>query len=208
MAPREGLLRQALLAQLVTAGWMVVEGAAALAIGIRSGSVALTAFGIDSAIEIFSAVVVYRALVDDACTGHGEYTEGERAASRMVGWALRALMAYVVASSAFSLLSRTEAAPSTAGIILALAVLVIMPGLWLWRRGLAERLDNPGLRGDVACSVLCIWMAITLLAGLVLNRVLGWWWADPLAGLAMLVWIRGEAAEALEAARTGRHCDC
>jgi divalent metal cation (Fe/Co/Zn/Cd) transporter len=52
-------------------------------------------------------------------------------------------------------------------------------------------------------------MAVTLLVGLALNQLLGWWWADPVAGLAMIWWIRGEANEALEAAATGKHCeDC
>jgi divalent metal cation (Fe/Co/Zn/Cd) transporter len=64
------------------------------------------------------------------------------------------------------------------------------------------------MRGDVACSVVCMYMAGTLLAGLLVNRLFGWWWADPVTGLAMIWWIRGEAEEALTAARTGRHCEC
>ena len=87
---------------------------------------------------------------------------------------------------------------------LAVAALVIMPLLWRWRLGLAARLDSPALRADAACSLVCLYLSATLLVGLLLNRLFGWWWADPLAALAMIWWIRGEANEALEAARTGQ----
>ena len=110
-------------------------------------------------------------------------------------------------SSVVSLASRSRPEASTAGIVLAVVVLVVMPALWRWRLGLAGRLHSPALRGDAACSLVCIYMAATLLAGLALNSLFGWWWADPLAGLAMIWWIRGEAAEALEAARTGQYDD-
>jgi divalent metal cation (Fe/Co/Zn/Cd) transporter len=68
-------------------------------------------------------------------------------------------------------------------------------------------LASPALRADAACSLVCIYLSVTLLAGLVLNALLGWWWADPLAALAMIWWISGEAAEALEAAKTSRRDD-
>ncbi|MFN2569482.1 MAG: cation transporter [Candidatus Dormibacteria bacterium] len=205
---RGQLVRQALVAQVLTASWMIVEGAVAILTGVAARSVALTAFGIDSGIEIFTAVVVFTQLRGEDCNGHGEYTAAERRATRLVGYGLWGLIAYIVVSTVYTLTAGVEAEPSTLGIVLALAVLVVMPGLWWWRRRLAERLDNPGLRADVACSVVCIYMAVTLLGGLVLNRAFGWWWADPLAGLAMMWWIRREASEALQAARTGRHCEC
>jgi len=92
-------------------------------------------------------------------------------------------------------------------MVLAIAALLVMTPLWLWRRRLAAALDSPSLRGDAACSLVCIYMAATLLVGLLLNSLFGWWWADSLAALAMIWWIRGEAREALEAARSGRYCD-
>jgi divalent metal cation (Fe/Co/Zn/Cd) transporter len=78
--------------------------------------------------------------------------------------------------------------------------IAIMTWLWRWRLSLADRLGSPALRGDAACSVACLYMGIATLAGLALNALLGWWWADPIAGLALIWWIRGEAKEALEAA--------
>ena len=206
--PSRDLVRQARLAQALTACWMVVELVVAVAAGVAAHSVALTAFGVDSGIEIFTALVVLRQLLlhtDRA--GDEELDRRERQASRLVGWALYGLVVYIVVSSAASLIARSRPQSSTVGIVFAVVVLVVMPVLWRWRLGLARRLHSPALRGDAACSLVCIYMAATLLAGLVLNDLMGWWWADPLAGLAMIWWIRGEAAEALEAARTGQRDD-
>ena len=204
--PHHDLIRQARLAQALTAGWMVVELVVALAAGIAAHSVALTAFGVDSGIEIFTSLVVLRQLLlhtDHA--GDDELDGRERQASRLVGWALYGLVAYIVVSSAVSLIARGRPQASTAGVVLAVVVLVVMPVLWRWRLNLARRLHSAALRGDAACSLVCIYMAATLLAGLLANSLFGWWWADPLAGLAMIWWIRGEANEALEAGRTGQY---
>jgi divalent metal cation (Fe/Co/Zn/Cd) transporter len=170
--------------------------------------VVLTTFGIDSALELFTATVVLRQLLlHTERASEEELDRRERQASRLVGWGLVALIAYIVASSSWSLLSASKPQPSSLGIALAIAALAVMPVLWVWRLALADRLDSPALRGDAACSLVCIYMSVVLLVGLLVNRFLGWWWADPLAGLAMIWWIRGEAMEALEAARTGRRCD-
>jgi hypothetical protein len=128
-------------------------------------------------------------------------------ASRLVGWALYGLIAYILASSILSLALGGRAESSSVGVALAVAALIVMPLLWRWRLGLAARLDSPALCADAACSLVCIYMSATLLGGLLLNRLLGWWWADSLAALVMIWWIHGEAAEALEAARVGRHDD-
>lgn len=202
------LIRQARLAEALTLAWMVVELIVALWAGIAARSVALTTFGVDSGIELFTAAIVLRQLLlhTDRATDE-ELDARERQASRLVGWGLYALIVYIVATSLWSLASRSHAESSTAALALAIAALVIMPLLWRWRRRLAEKLGSPALRADAACSLVCIYMSATLLVGLLFNRLLGWWWADPAAALAMIWWIRGEAAEALEAARTGKHED-
>ena len=202
---RPALVRRARVAEGLTIAWMVVELAVALAAGVAARSVALTTFGVDSAIELFTALVIMRQLVlhTERATDE-ELDRRERQAARLVGWALYALVVYVVASSVWSLASGERPESSLAGVALAAAALVVMPVLWRWRLGLAARLESPALRADAACSLVCIYLSVTLLAGLLLNRLLGWWWADPLAALAMIWWIRGEAAEALEAARSGR----
>src|SRR5665647_1880272 len=172
---------------------MVVELVVALWAGIAARSVALTTFGVDSGIELFTAAVVLRQLLlhTDRATDE-ELDARERQASRIVGWGLYGLIVYIVATAAWSLVSRSHPESSTAGLALAVAALVVMPLLWRWRLSLARRLDSPALRADAACSLVCIYMSAVLLAGLALNSLFGWWWADSLAALAMIWWIHGE----------------
>ncbi|HEV3234826.1 MAG TPA: cation transporter [Candidatus Dormibacteraeota bacterium] len=199
--------QQARLAQVLTVAWMVIEGVVAIGAGILASSVALTAFGFDSVIEIFSATVVLRQLVRSRTEPSDELRQGERRASRLVGIGLYGVAVYIVLSSAYTLLRGIHPDPSPLGLTLAVASLVIMPVLWRWRLALSRRIHSAALRADAACSAVCLYMAATLLVGLVLNRLFGWWWADPVAGLAMIWWIRNEANEALEAAATGKHCE-
>lgn len=202
------LIRQARLAELLTAAWMAIELVVAVWAGVAAGSVALLAFGVDSGIELFTALVVLRLLLlHSARSTEDEFDARERQSSRIVGWALYALIGYIVVSSGVSLLAGSRPESSTVGIALAAAALVVMPVLWRWRLSLAKRLDSPALKADAACSLVCAYMSATLLVGLLLNGLFGWWWADSLAALGMIWWIRGEALEAFEAARTGRHCD-
>jgi len=202
-----GMLQEARLAQAATISWMIIEGVVAVAAGIAAGSVALTAFGADSAIEVFTATVVLYRLRPAGQADSDTLTERERTASRLVGIGLYAVAAYIVISSAWTLVRGLHPGSSLLGLVLACASLVIMPALWRWRLSLSQRLHSASLRADAACSAVCFYMAATLLAGLLLNRLFGWWWADPLAALAMIWWIRDEAGEALESARTGRHCE-
>ena len=194
------LLRQARLAQVLTVAWMCIELSVALAAGIMARSVALTAFGIDSGVELFTAAVVLRRLLQRTPSEErGERTSGERRASRLVGYGLYALIVYTVVSAVTSLVLQIRPEASPAGLVLTVLALGVMAVLWKWRIGLADRLGSPALRGDAACSLVCLYLAGTTLVGLLLNQLFGFWWADPIAGLALVWWIRGEANEALEA---------
>jgi divalent metal cation (Fe/Co/Zn/Cd) transporter len=196
-------LVQARVAQALTVAWMLVEGSVAIGAGIMAHSIALTAFGIDSLIEIFTAAVVLRRVLQrTADEERGSLTRGERTASRLVGWALYGLIGYILLSAAAGLVLGLRPQPSAIGIGLSAISIVIMAGLWRWRLGLAARLGSPALRGDAACSVVCLYLAAATLVGLGLNAAFGLWWADSLAGLALVWWIRGEANEALEASRS------
>ena len=186
----------------MTVGWMVIEGATAIGAGIAAHSVALTAFGVDSGVELFSSVVVLRRLLQRSeREERGSMTGGERGATRLVGFALYGLIAYITISAGIALVFRFEPAPSPLGIGLTIASLVIMAVLWRRRLALADRLGSPALRGDAACSMVCLYLAGVALAGLLLNQLFGLWWADPVAGLALIWWIRDEAREAVEASR-------
>lgn len=200
--PARSVLQQARAAQLMTVGWMLVEGAVAIGAGIAARSVALTAFGVDSGVELFSSVVVLRRLLERTEDDErGSMTRGERTATKLVGSALYALIGYIALSAGVALVFRFEPVASPIGIGLTIASLLIMAVLWRWRLALADRLGSPALRADAACSMVCLYMAGAALAGLLLNQFFGLWWADPLAALALVWWIRGEASEALEASR-------
>jgi divalent metal cation (Fe/Co/Zn/Cd) transporter len=200
LTPVRPPLQQARVAQAMTVAWMLIEGVVGVVAGLLAHSVALTAFGLDSFIELFSAAVVLRRVLErSASEERDSRTLGERTASRLVGWALSLLAAYIVISAAAGILLQLKPEASPVGLGLTVASIGIMTVLWRWRLSLADRLGSPALRGDAACSVVCLYMALATLAGLGLNSLFGWWWADPIAGLALIWWIRGEAKEALEA---------
>jgi divalent metal cation (Fe/Co/Zn/Cd) transporter len=181
---------------------MVIEGLVAIGAGIVAHSVALTAFGVDSGIELFSSVVVLRRLLQRTeSEERGSMTGGERNATKLVGFALYGLIAYIVLSAGVALVFRFEPAASPLGIGLTIASLLIMATLWRWRLALADRLGSPALRGDAACSMVCLYLAGVTLVGLLLNQFFGLWWADPLTAVALIWWIRGEAKEAIEASK-------
>ena len=91
---------------------------------------------------------------------------------------------------------------------LAVAAAIIMPGLAQGKLRVAKRIGSGALKADAACSVTCAYMSLTLLAGLLLNRIFEWWWADPLAALVLIYFLVQEGREALHEARTGETCSC
>jgi divalent metal cation (Fe/Co/Zn/Cd) transporter len=194
----------------VTIGWMLVEAAVAIGAGVLAHSVLLTAFGIDSVIELAAGGVLLWRLLAEARGGTLARVErAEVRAAWVTGVALLLLCLYVVLSAAAALLTRTEPDRSYAGIAIAVAAVIGMPILAWRKRQIAEQLGSAALRGDAACSITCAYMAGTLLFGLVVTAAFSWWWADSVAALALLYWLGHEAREALEGARAGRGaCGC
>src|SRR2546423_12188455 len=141
-------LRQARLAQLLVLGWMLLEAAVAIGSGIAAHSIALTAFGADSLIELFTAGVVLRQLLRRSEHGSDAVVrDGERQASRLVGWGLYAVIAYILLSSAASLLLGVRPEGSPLGIGLTAAAVLVMAALLRWRLGVADRLRSPAPQG-------------------------------------------------------------
>ncbi len=203
-------IRAGVRVELVTVGWMILEAAVAIGAGVAAGSALLTAFGVDSVIELVSGgVLLWRLVTESRGAALARVERAERRAAWIVGIGLALLCIYVAASSGFELLTRSHPSPSPVGIGLAIAALVLMPWLAWRKRVIAAYIGSAALRGDAACSITCAYMAATLLIGLVLTAALGWWWADGVAALALLFWLVPEAREALEGARVGRAgCGC
>jgi divalent metal cation (Fe/Co/Zn/Cd) transporter len=206
-APRIALIRAGIAIEVVTVAWMVLEAAVAIGAGVAARSVLLTAFGLDSVIELVTGGILLWRLVTEARGSALDRVEhAERRAAWAVGVALIVLCVYIVATSALSLL-RTHAESSPIGIALALVAIVGMPILAWRKRAIATPVGSAALRGDAACSITCAYMAGALLLGLLLNSLLGWWWADSLAALGLLYWLIPEAREAIEGGRAG-HAAC
>ncbi len=197
-------LRAGITIEWLTIAWMTLEAAVSVAAGVAAGSVALVAFGIDSVIELLSGSVVLWRLVSEQRAADRESTErAERRASRVVGWSLLALAAYVVAHVGYALAVRAAPEASPVGIALAAAALIVMPWLVQAKRRIARTINSPALRGDAACGIVCAYMAGILLAGLGLRAAFGWWWADPVAALGLVYFIVREGREVLSS-----ECGC
>jgi len=186
--------------EYLTIGWNVIECAVSLWAGILAGSTALVGFGVDSAIESSSAAVLLWRLRDG-----GDHLARERLALRLVGASFLALAAWVGFESIESLLSGEATAVSYPGIAIASLSLIIMPWLARRKRRVAQRMSSRALESDSRQTSLCAYLSAILLVGLGLNAMLGWWWADSVAALAMLPIIAREGIQALR----GEPCeDC
>jgi divalent metal cation (Fe/Co/Zn/Cd) transporter len=195
--------------ELITIVWMTMEAAIALTVGFTTRSVSLQGFGIDSLIELLAgSILLWRLLVESRGGSDRRVEWAERRAAWITAISLFALAAYIVGDTAFALLTRTKPEASWWGVGLAIVAAIFMPLLWQGKLRVAKRIHSAALKADAACSVTCAYMSLTLLAGLLLNRLLGWWWADPLAGLVLVYFLVREGREALHEARTGETCNC
>lgn len=193
---RARLIRRGVGLEIFTLAWMAVEAAVALGAGLAAGSVALTAFGIDSVIEFVAAFVVLREFRAEQ-TGE-ERPGGERQALRVIAATFFLLAAYIAVDATYTLLTRSEPEASTAGLIVAAAALLVMPSLAVLKRRTGNRLGSRALLADAAESSFCAYLSGTVLTGVLLSATLGWWWADPVAALLIIPLVIKEAQEALE----------
>lgn len=182
IASRAADVRFGVRIEVFTVLWMGVEAVVALAAGILAGSLLLTAFGLDSVIELVSgAILLWRLSVE---ARGSSLAGGERAARRsdwVVGIALALLCVYGVVSALSGLLTQANPESSLVGIALSLAAIIVMPWLGFTKRRIAARIESGALRGDAASSFTCGYMAATVLVGLALNARFHWWWAEDIA---------------------------
>ena len=181
-----------------------LEGLIAIVSGAAAGSVALVGFGLDSLVEVTSgAALLWRLKRDARAREHAE-----RLSLHIVGWCFLALAAYVAYDSLSSLIRREAPERSLPGIILAAVSLVVMPLLARAKRRVAQRISSAALSADARQTDFCTYLSAILLAGLLLNALLGWWWADPLAGLVMTPLIATEGIGALSGKTCCPSADC
>ena len=189
-AARGVLLRRGLLLEYATLGWNVV-GVVVLAIAaVAAGSVALASFGVDSLIEIVASTVVVWQLKGEEGSGR------ERTALRIIAVAFLLLAIYIAVQSAITFTSGTHPGHSTLGIIWLAVTVLAMFALAVGKRDTGNRLGNVVLQTESRVTVIDGALAAAVLAGVLLNAAAGWWWADPLSALVILVYGLREARHA------------
>ncbi len=180
---------------LATLAYNSIEGLVAIAAGLAAGSIALVGFGLDSVIELAASVTALWRLRADFDPDRREHAE--RVALRVIGALFIGLAVYIAADAGMALLRREAPNESTVGIVLAALSLIVMPLLARAKRRVAIRMGSGALAAEAKQTSLCAYLSAILLGGLLLNAILGWWWADPVAGLAMVPIVAREGIEGL-----------
>ena len=178
-ARRRTLNRRSLLLAYATAGYNLLEGIVAVVAGAAASSTALIGFGLDSFVEVSSALVViwqFRSRIPEA---------RERLALRLIAGSFFALAAWIVFDATRSLLGAGEADPSPLGIGIAAASVVVMPLLVWAKRRTGRELRSATVMADSTQTLLCTWLSLVVLIGLLLNATLGWSQADAVAALVI-----------------------
>ncbi len=199
---RDAVARQGRHLEYITIAWNIAEGLVAIIAGAIAGSISLVGFGIDSLIEVTSGGALLWRMSADADAQRRETIE--KRSLKVVGWCFVALSVYVAYEAAETLWRRQVPERSLLGIVLALLSLVAMPMLARAKRKVAAALGSVAMKADAKQTDFCFYLSAILLAGLLLNALLGWWWADPIAALIMVPIIANEGREALR----GEQCDC
>jgi divalent metal cation (Fe/Co/Zn/Cd) transporter len=201
---RSHFIRRGKLLEYATIGYNTLEGIVAVAAGLIAGSVALVRFGFDSAIEVISGATLLWRLYADVNEERRERVE--QRALRIVGASFLLLAAYVIFDAAKSLIRHEAPHESIVGIVLAALSLVVMPLLVRAKRRVASAIGSKALDADATQTALCTYLSAILLGGLLLNALVGWWWADPVAALVMVPIIVREGIEGIRGERCEDDC--
>lgn len=172
--------------EIVTLAWNVVGVVALAFLAIASASVALLGFGLDSLIEIGASIVVIWEL-----TGVGH--DRQRFALRLIGWAFVLLAAYLLVQTVVALAFAHRPSPLLGGIGWTAVTAIAMFTLAFGKSRAGRRLGNPVLVTEGRVTLIDGILATSVLVGVLLDFLLGWWWADPLAGLVIVSYAVREA---------------
>ena len=164
-----------------TIGWNSLEGVVAIAAGIAAGSVSLVGFGLDSGIEVSAALILAWRLAQERRTGCKQ--DVDKRAQRLIATSFAALALYVGVESIRDLVMADRPDESPVGIVMAALSLVVMPFVARAKRRLAPLMGSRAVDAEAKQTLLCAFLSGALLVGLSANAAMGWWWADPLAGL-------------------------
>lgn len=193
---RPAAVRRAVVLNRVTLGYNAVEACVALAAGVVAGSISLVGFGLDSVVEVSASLVLMWRLAAERRDGCTQDTDAR--ATKTIALSFAALAGYVGVEAFRQLLAGDAPDSSSVGLALTAVSLVVMPFIVRAKRRVAPALGSRAQVAEANQTALCALMSAVVLVGLAANAALGWWWADPLAGIG----IAGLAA--VEAVRTWR----
>jgi cation diffusion facilitator family transporter len=203
-ARRKKLHRWSLRLEWFTVAWNVVEAIVAIGAGLLVGSVALVGFGVDSGIEVISAVALlwrlYRAGPEASAEEQGA---AEKRALYLVAATFFLLAVYILYEAVGALLTAEEPESSKVGLVLSILSILIMPTLAYLKGRTGREMGSRALVADSLETWVCAYLSFALLAAVGLNAAFGWWWADPVGALAMLPVIVWQGWETLGEAREG-----
>jgi cation diffusion facilitator family transporter len=192
---RARMVKRGRYLEYFTIGYNSLEGLIAVAAGLLAGSIALIGFGFDSLIEVTSGAVLLWRLHADLDEEGRERVEA--ISLRIVGACFILLAIYVTYDSVKSLIRHESPQESNVGIVLAAVSVIVMPLLVRAKRKVAREINSRALMADSKQTELCTYLSAILLIGLLLNALVGWWWADPVAALIMVPIIVKEGIEGL-----------
>jgi cation diffusion facilitator family transporter len=200
-----GLYKRALFLSYFTVGYNFLEGIVSIFAGLLAGSIALIGFGLDSFVESLSGgVMIWR------FSKHGKVSEEEEVkieakAIKFVAFAFFILGAYVLYESSKKLYFQEISEPSILGIIIAIISIIVMPVLFYMKYKTGKMLGSRSLLGDSKHTLACVFLSVALLVGLGLNYLYGLWWADPMVGFIIVVFLIREGYSTLKEAKL---CSC
>ena len=192
---RHDLVRRGQRLEYFTIAYNSAEGLVSIVAGIVAGSVSLIGFGLDSLIEVTSGAALLWRLHHDLNASRREQVE--RTTLKIIGWCFVALAAYIVYESGSTLIRYEAPQRSIPGIVVAAASVVVMPLLAKAKRRVAAGIGSRAMDADSRQADFCTYLSVILLGGLLLNALLGWWWADPVAGLVMVPIIAIEGVDGI-----------
>ncbi len=203
---RHNLVQRGRRLEYFTIAYNSLEGLVSIVAGLIAKSVSLVGFGLDSLIEVTSGAALVWRLHHDFNPSRREHVE--RTTMRIVGWCFLALALYILYESGSTLIRHAAPERSIPGIIIAAVSVVVMPILAKAKRRVAAGIGSKAMHADSRQTDFCTYLSAILLGGLLLNAVLGWWWADPVAGLVMVPIIAKEGVAGLRGMPCCDDCGC
>jgi cation diffusion facilitator family transporter len=200
--------KTALWLEYFTVGYNIVEAIASIIFGSVAGSIALVGFGLDSVVESLSGLILIWRLRQHETSSHEDEERIEKIAERFVAVTFFILGAYVLFESISKLMTHEISQPSPVGILIAILSLIVMPVL-AWRKNVVgTEIGSRALIADAKETITCAYLAVALLAGLLANYLFGFWQADPLAGLVIVLFLFREGYEIWTGECSCGECDC